>query len=187
MTRMSPQEADAYRQTVLDALGADDPLTVQEAEPELWLRLIESAGVHLRSSPEPGEWSILECLGHMADSELVTSARYRWVLAENEPPLVGFDQDAWATRLDHCGDDLSTLLDYFSVLRRANVILWRRTPVADRSRVGIHAERGPDIVRASLPPSGRPRPAPSSPGGTRPGLPAAPETGGLTPIARGSG
>jgi hypothetical protein len=143
MTRMSPEEVDAYRRAALDALGEDDVVLVQEAEPELWRRLIEQAGALLRTRPEAGEWSVLECLGHLTDSELITSARYRWVLSEDEPPLVGFDQNAWAARLHHA-DDPATLLEYFGVLRRANVALWRRTPVAERGRIGIHAERGPE-------------------------------------------
>jgi hypothetical protein len=86
---------------------------------------------------------VLECLGHLTDSELVTSARCRWVLSEDEPPLVGYDQNAWAARLHHA-DDPATLLEYFGALRRANVALWRWTPVAERGRIGIHAERGPE-------------------------------------------
>jgi hypothetical protein len=144
MTLMSPEEADAYRRPVLDALGEDDPAAVQEAEAELWRRLLEQAGAHLRTRPEDGEWSVLECLGHMTDSELIASARYRWVLSEHEPPLIGYDQEAWAARPDRAADDPSLLLEVFGVLRRANVALWRRTPVAERSRIGIHAERGPE-------------------------------------------
>ena len=34
MSRMSPEEADAYRRPILNALGMDDPVAVQEAEPE---------------------------------------------------------------------------------------------------------------------------------------------------------
>ena len=142
MTRMTTDQAEAYRRPVLDALGADDPAAVQEAEPELWRRLVEQAGAHLRTRPGDGEWSVLECLGHMADSELITSARYRWVLSESEPTLVGFDQTAWVARPDRAGDDPALLLELFGVLRRANVALWRRTPAADRGRLGIHAERG---------------------------------------------
>ena len=144
MTHMTSEEADAYRRPMLDVLGHEDPAIVQETEPELWRRLIESAGAHLRTRPEPGEWSVLECLGHMTDSELVTSARYRWVLAEPEPALAGYDQGAWVARLNHSTEDPAALLDYFGAMRRANVSLWRRTPAADRTRVGMHAERGPE-------------------------------------------
>jgi hypothetical protein len=144
MGRMTPEEAEAYRAPVLEALGADDPVAVQESEPELWRRLIEQAGAHLRTKPEPGEWSVLECLGHMADSELVTSGRYRWILSEPEPTLAGFDQAGWAEAMGHSSADPASLLDFFGGLRRANVALWRRTPAADRARVGLHAERGPE-------------------------------------------
>jgi len=144
VAQMTPEEAAAYRQGMFDALGTDDAASVQEQEPGLWSRLIDQAGAHLRTAPAPGEWSAIECLGHLVDSELVTSARYRWILAEDEPPLVGFDQERWARVLDHERDDPASLLELFTALRRANVALWRRTPPERRTRVGIHAERGPE-------------------------------------------
>jgi hypothetical protein len=141
---MTEAEVEAYRRPVLEMLGRDDPLEVQADEVSAWRELIDRADGDLRERPVAGEWSVLECLGHMADSELVTSARYRWVLAENEPPLQSWDQEAWAARFDHTHDDAATLLDLFAALRHANVALWRRTPAADRARSGIHTERGPE-------------------------------------------
>jgi len=143
---MTLEEADAYRRSVLDALGVDDPVEVQAEEVELWRRLLDAAGTALRVRPAPGEWSALECLGHMADSELVTSARYRWILAEDEPPLQGWAQDLWADRFERSGADSDALLALFAALRRANLELWARTPIASRSRVGIHSERGPESL-----------------------------------------
>ncbi len=144
MARMTQAEVEAYRRPVLDMLGADDPLDVQADEVSAWRELIDRADGDLRTRPAKGEWSVIECLGHMTDSELVTSARYRWVLAENEPPLQSWDQEAWAARFDHTHDDPATLLDLFAALRHANVALWQRTPPADRARSGTHAERGPE-------------------------------------------
>ena len=102
---MSEAEADAYRKPVLDALGDDDPLDVQATEVAAWRDLIDRAAGDLRKRPAANEWSVLECLGHITDSELVTSARYRWVLAEDEPPLQGYDQEAWTERFEHMHDD----------------------------------------------------------------------------------
>ncbi len=144
MARMLDSEAEAYRRPVLDALGMDDPLAAQKAEAAAWRDLIAVAGADVRRRPEPGEWSVVECLGHITNSELVTSARYRWVLAEEEPPLQGYDQEAWTERLDHSTDDPAILLDLFAALRRANAALWERASKAERTRVGIHAERGPE-------------------------------------------
>lgn len=144
MARMTEAEVNAYRIPVLGTLGHDDPFAVQAAEVGAWRELIDRAGADLRTKPAAGEWSVVECLGHMVDSELVTSGRYRWVLAEDEPPLQSFDQEAWAARFDHAVDDLDVLLGLFSALRLANLALWKRTPPADRARFGIHAERGPE-------------------------------------------
>jgi hypothetical protein len=141
---MSDAEVNAYRKGVLDMLGNDDPLEVQAAEAAAWRGLIDRAGSDLRTRPAPAEWSVLDCLGHLTDSELVTGARYRWVLAEPEPPLQGWDQEAWAARFDHGRDDPADLLRLFSALRDANVALWRATPVAERARFGVHEERGPE-------------------------------------------
>jgi hypothetical protein len=144
MARLTQAEVEAYRRPVLDMLGRDDPLDVQASEVAAWRELIDRADGDLRTRPAEGEWSAIECLGHMADSELVTSARYRWVLAESEPPLQSWDQEAWAARFDHTHDDPAALLDLFAALRHANVALWQRTSPADRSRYGTHAERGPE-------------------------------------------
>ena len=42
------------------------------------------------------------------------------------------------------------MLQAFETLRRANIALWNRTDEAARSRVGIHAERGPESLELSF-------------------------------------
>ena len=80
----------------------------------------------------------------MVDSEIVTSARCRWILAEDQPPLQGYDQEAWTARFDHAHDDPALLLDLLCALRNVNLALWNHATPADRTRTGIHAERGPE-------------------------------------------
>ena len=136
-------EPTAYQEHLLGLLGDDDPAAVQELGPEAWGRLIGGAGGHAAVRPEPSEWSVLECLGHAVDAEIVSTARYRWILAHDEPPLIGYDQDLWVDRL-HAGrhDDPGELLALLRPLRRANLALWAAASPEDRARVGVHAERG---------------------------------------------
>lgn len=131
-----------YRQALLDLLGRDDPAEVQASTPAALAELLIDAGDRLRTPPAEGEWSALELVGHFADAELVTAARYRWILAHDRPDLAPYDQDLWATRLRHRDDDPAELLSLFEALRRANLRLWERTPQDERDRFGIHAERG---------------------------------------------
>jgi len=136
------REATAYQQSLLNALGDDDPADVQAGTPDRIRRLIAAAGDDLRTKPEPGEWSVLECIGHVADGEMVMGTRYRFVLAQDEPEIIGYDQDRWVDGLRHNEDDPAELLAAFEPSRAANIALWRRSTPEQRARVGIHRERG---------------------------------------------
>jgi hypothetical protein len=141
----------AYQEHLLAWLGDDDPAEVQAGGVEVWRSLIAEAGSAAFGRPGPHEWSAVGCLAHALDAEIVMSARYRWILAHDEPPLVGYDQDLWYDRL-HAGEEEepSRLLAVLSALRDANVALWRRSSEPDRARVGIHAERGPESYDLSF-------------------------------------
>jgi hypothetical protein len=134
----------AYQTEILSWLGDDDPAVVQAATAARLRELIAAAGDRLRIRPEPAEWSVLECVAHLVDSELITSARVRWILAEDEPDIVGYDQDRWVDGLRHRNDDPSDLLELFEALRGANLRLWASRNPAERARIGIHRERGPE-------------------------------------------
>jgi hypothetical protein len=137
-------EAAAYQDHLLGLLGHDDPAEVQGATVASWRALIDEAGDRVAERPEPAEWSVLECLGHAMDSEWVVGSRYRWIVAHDEPPLAGYDQDIWVDRLRHGQDDPAVLLETFAALRRANLVLWGRSTEQERARRGMHTERGPE-------------------------------------------
>ncbi|HYN64660.1 MAG TPA: DinB family protein [Candidatus Limnocylindrales bacterium] len=134
----------AYQDLLISMVGSDDPAEVQSATPRRIRDLVAEAGPDLEQRPEPREWSVLECIAHMVDAEMVASGRYRWILAHDQPELLGYDQDLWIDRLHHPPEGPDELLAAFEPLRRANLTLWRRTPEADRERIGMHSERGPE-------------------------------------------
>lgn len=143
-------EAAEYQQHLLGLLGDDDPAEVQAATPATLRGSLAEAGDRLRERPEPSEWSVLECAGHVADAEVVYSGRYRWTIAHDEPVLIGYDQDLWVERLHHNEDDPEALLAGFEVMRAANLALWARSTQAERARVGRHSERGPESFDLSF-------------------------------------
>ncbi|MGH2663804.1 MAG: DinB family protein [Actinomycetota bacterium] len=137
-------EAAEYQRFILSKLGDDDPAEVQADTPVALRELFRQAGDRLRTPPAPTEWSVLQTAGHMLDGEVVASARYRWILAHDEPRLIGYDQDLWVERLHDDRDDPEGLLSLFEALRGANLALWSRSSEAERARVGMHEERGPE-------------------------------------------
>lgn len=134
----------AYQTMLIDLVGDDDPAVVQESTSTALRELVGAAGSHLRTRPADGEWSVLELLGHMLDAEVISSARYRWVISEERPPLVPYDQDLWVDALGYNDADPTELLATFDALRAANIALWRRSDAAQRARDGLHGERGPE-------------------------------------------
>jgi hypothetical protein len=137
------EDPGGYQRHLLGLLGDDDPAEVQAVAAREFRSLLADAGPLATERPDPEEWSALECLAHLVDAEMVMTARYRWILAHDEPSLIGYDQDLWVTRL-HGHDDPEDLLAVFEPLRAANIQLWLRSSQDQRARVGMHVERGPE-------------------------------------------
>ena len=140
------RDPKAYQEHLLGLLGQEDPALVQGNTLATLRSLVARAGSDLRTRPEPREWSVLECIAHIADAELVMAGRYRFIIAHDEPPLAGYDQDLWVDRLHSNEEDVEPLLSLFEALRVANLDLWGSTSNVQRHRIGVHAERGPESL-----------------------------------------
>jgi hypothetical protein len=92
--------------------------------------------------PGPDRWSAHEVIVHCADSESTAAGRIRFLLAENEPVIQGYDQAGWAKRLDYHALPLEPALATVAAVRANTVPLLRRLGDADWARVGRHTESG---------------------------------------------
>ncbi len=143
-------EPDAYRREILSWLGDDDPASVEAATTAALRAIVRDAGDQLRVRPEPREWSVIECVGHLVDAELVVATRVRWILAEDGPDIVGYDQDRWVEALRHRDADPEELITFFDAVRSSNLRLWAATPIEARERFGRHRERGPESYEMTV-------------------------------------
>jgi uncharacterized damage-inducible protein DinB len=136
-----------YVKAVLELLGDRDPATVLRDTPAAVRRAIDGVSPERLRRPEaPGKWSIVQILQHLADSDLVWAWRTRLILAQDRPPLTGYDQDRWAQRLHYEAADPSEALELFTIVRRANLRLIDQASPADLQRVGVHVERGEESL-----------------------------------------
>lgn len=141
------EHAAAYVEAILDLVGGEDPLTILRATPAALERAIAGlTPAELARSEMPGKWSIRQVLQHLADSDLVWGWRLRLILAQDRPPLTGYDQDLWAERLHYDEADPQEALETFGVLRRGNLKLIERASPEDLRRVGVHVERGEETL-----------------------------------------
>jgi hypothetical protein len=141
------QEAGDYTKAVLGLLGDRDPITVLEKTPSDVAEMVKGLSPADLSRPEaPGKWSMLHVVRHLADSEIVWAYRIRRIIADDRPPIHGYDQDAWADRLHYDQADLIGSLAEIRAIRAGNLHLIRSLGAAERKRVGVHSERGEESV-----------------------------------------
>ena len=90
----------------------------------------------------PGAWSVAALVAHLLDADLVYADRMKRVIAEDDPVLVAFDQDAWAARLGYDATDVAESLALFTANRRRTAAVLRTLPDADFARAGRHTADG---------------------------------------------
>ncbi len=96
----------------------------------------------LMKRPEPDKWSIKEILCHLVDTELNYSVRMKKVIAEENPQLMKFDQDAWAQNLNYMEWDVKETVLLFGLSRNSMANILHNLPSAAWERTGEHEEHG---------------------------------------------
>jgi hypothetical protein len=112
---------------------------VIETTPAFWLALAKSLPPELFSRPPAkGEWSAIECLGHLVDAEKVLHFRYKAFMAGRDFP--GFNPDTESSPVGEASP-LALAQEYAS-LRAASLEMIRALSAADLNRTARHAELG---------------------------------------------
>jgi len=92
--------------------------------------------------PAEGKWSAHEVVVHCADSETNAAARIRYLAAEKDPKILGYDEAHWARALDYQSLPVEPALETVKAVRANTVPLLRRMPEAAWAKVGTHSESG---------------------------------------------
>jgi hypothetical protein len=96
----------------------------------------------LTAHPIPGKWSAAEVVHHLADSETTSALRLRRLLVEDHPLIQGYDQEAFAARLNYNNRDLAPALEAFRSARATTAQLFDLMSEDDWQREGTHSESG---------------------------------------------
>ena len=143
--------AQAYRDKMFKLLGDGNPIEVLAQTATTLADIVDKHSAPLlRSRPFEGKWTPNEVIGHLTDSEWVYGYRLRLILCEDNPTILGTNQDSWVAGLRHNESEPSELVEIFRVLRQFNLTVWRRTLPADLERTGQHNERGPESLGVML-------------------------------------
>ena len=92
--------------------------------------------------PAPGEWSAHEIVVHCADSETNAHGRIRYLVAEPEPLIVGYDQARWAAVFAYHDRPLAPAFATVAAVRANTAALLRALPEEAWRKAGRHTESG---------------------------------------------
>ena len=109
------------------------------------LRRVVSGMSHgqLVARPVPGKWSTLEVVCHLTDFEPIFADRMKRVIAEDNPQLLGADENRFAAALAYQRRDLEEELVLVERTRSQMARILHALPDGAWQRVGTHSERGP--------------------------------------------
>jgi hypothetical protein len=92
--------------------------------------------------PAEGKWSAHEVVCHAADSETIAAQRIRYLVAEPNPMIVGYDQTQWAKSFDYHAAPLEPAMATVTAVRANTAALLRRLPEKAWASEGTHTESG---------------------------------------------
>jgi hypothetical protein len=141
----------AYREKMYALLGDRDPLEVFAQTPSALADIVRThSATVLRTRPFEGKWTPNEVIGHLIDSEWVCGYRVRLILCEDNPTILGMNQNLWVAGQRHNEREPSELAETFRMMRQFNLAVWKRMSPTDLKRTGQHNERGEESLGVML-------------------------------------
>jgi hypothetical protein len=92
--------------------------------------------------PSPKEWSAHEIVIHCADSETFAATRIRLLAAEDQPMIVGYDQDRWVRVFDYANRSTELAFAVIAASRASTLDLLRQFDDRQWRASGQHSESG---------------------------------------------
>ncbi|HEX5500642.1 MAG TPA: DinB family protein [Thermomicrobiales bacterium] len=92
--------------------------------------------------PNDGDWTVREIVHHLADAEIISAARLRAMVQEDNPALVAFDEAGYASRFGYGQRPLAGALALLTAARQSNVEIMERMSADEWERAGNHPEYG---------------------------------------------
>ena len=94
----------------------------------------------------PDGWTAREIAHHLADSEATAYVRLRRLIAEDDPTIIGYDEEEFARRL-HYDRPIEPSLAVLAAVRAASLQLLESLTDEEWQRTGTHSDSGAVLGR----------------------------------------
>ena len=148
MNRPSKNEYAEYYERYISLVSETDIVSAMQNqlhEAERFFAEITEEKAHYAYAED--KWTIKEVIGHLTDGERIFAYRALRISRADETPIEGFEQDGYIENSNFNSMKLADLIEEFTLLRKANLILfknltedaWLRTGTASDATVSVRA------------------------------------------------
>ena len=95
-----------------------------------------------KARPIPGKWSTIECVAHMAGTEIYFTDRIERTIALDHPMILSVDEQPYPERIGFQDLDLAEEVALLTALRRHVVRVLKRQPPEAWKRTAVHTASG---------------------------------------------
>jgi len=144
MTQKRPQKGDydLFFANYIDLVPSGDLLEILQQQRREMTRLLSPfSDQQAEFRYGPGKWSIKEVVGHISDAERIFAYRLLRIARRDKTPLASFDQDSYIEAGNFSARKLPDLLQEYTVIREATIILIRSLDDAAWSRRGVASQK----------------------------------------------
>jgi hypothetical protein len=96
----------------------------------------------IQGKPVSGKWSMLECLCHINDFEIINLDRIKRIIAENNPLIFSASEHGYAQKLFYDKRDFNNEMTLFLAARRQLIEIVSHLKNEDFERTCVHNEMG---------------------------------------------
>ena len=89
-----------------------------------------------------GKWSIQQVVVHCMDSDLIATDRLKRMIAEDNPQLIGYDENKFVKNLFYDEQPADLAVQIVDLNRKLFAAVLRKLPASVAERKGTHSERG---------------------------------------------
>jgi hypothetical protein len=120
--------------------------SMSHSHPMLRTLVYPLSDTQIRRKPAPTEWSIVEIVGHLIDTEQLLRYRIVRMTTLDHPAIITYDQDAAVVRHGYQHADLTVLLRTLAIERETTLQTFKGFTATQLSRTGWHLEYGLWVV-----------------------------------------
>ena len=108
--------------------------------PGLLEKAIENLDAHQLNTPyRDGGWTVKQVIHHVADSHMNALSRVKFTLTEDNPTIMGYDEEAWAKTAEYEQLPINISLTMIHTIQAKLHCLFANAKGADWERTYIHS------------------------------------------------